>query len=302
MAKKAKPNRAKQQRALKKRTARRQKQKRARQIAADAVAAANPRRIIRGARRMEPAGAWIESGWQDVVITRLAVTREMQGGNLLFVEYLVDIRCLGLLGSRYYTNVPPEDLQSEILPRLYRSEPPLAISHELANEIIWGAVEYAEGLGFPTHPIFRRDTQFALEAADALPRSAGVQFGYDGLPLYAPAPWDAAGSRQAAVVKTLIDSVGMGNFIYQPPDDIIPPEVAAAITSAPGGTREAATSPLAEEPELWMPGNVDESSGLWLPGMDEEEGEGYEYVPRFVNDAAESEQPPAGALWTPGRE
>ena len=299
MAKKAKTNRAKQQRALKKRTVRRQKQKRARQIAADAVAAANPRRIIRGARRMEPAGAWVESGWQDVVVTRLAVTREMQGGNLLFVEYLVDIRCLGLLGSRYYTNVPPEDLESEILPRLYRSEPPLAISHELANEIIWGAVEYAESFGFPPHAIFRRDTQFALEAADALPRSAGVQFGYDGAPLYAPAPWDASGSRQAAVVKTLIESAGMGNFIYQPPDEEIPQEVADILANAAGAADEPAASPLADDPELWMPGNVDESSGLWLPGMEGEEGEDYS----LRLDAAGGEQPPAGgALWTPGRE
>lgn len=298
MAKKAKTNRAKQQRALKKRTVRRQKRKRARQIAADAVAAANPRRIIRGARRMEPAGAWVESGWQDVVVTRLAVTREMQGGNLLFVEYLVDIRCLGLLGSRYYTNVPPEDLESEILPRLYRSEPPLAISHELANEIIWGAVEYAEGFGFPPHAIFRRDTQFALEAADALPRSAGVQFGYDGMPLYAPAPWDASGSRQAAVVKTLIDTAGMGNFIYQPPDEEIPQEVADILADAAGAADEPAASPLADDPELWMPGNVDESSGLWLPGMEGEEGEDYS----LRLDADGGEQPPAGALWTPGRE
>lgn len=299
MAKKAKNSGAKQQRALKKRTARRQKQKRARRIAADAAAAANPRRIIRGARRMEPAGAWVESGWQQGVIPRVSLAREAQSGNLLFVECLVDIRCLGLLGARYYTSVPPEDLENEILPRLYSPDPPLEISHELANEIIWGAVEYAEGLGFPPHRIFR-DVQFALEPADALPREAGVEFGYNGAPLYMPAPWDSDPNRQAAVVKTLINSVGLGNFIYQTADGDIPEEVVEILGEAIGEA-DAGAEALAEDPSLWTPGGVDAESGLWVPGMGEEDAE--EAARGGGGEGGGGEQPPSpGALWTPGRE
>ena len=298
MAKKAKNSRAKQQRALKKRTVKRQKQKRARQAAADAVAAANPRRILRGARRLAPFGAWVESGWQEGVMAHVAVARSMPAGGLVFADYLVDIRCLGLLGSRYYTNVPPEDFETDILPRLYSGEPPLEISHELANEIVWGAVEYAESLGFPPHRIFR-DTQFALYPADALPRAAGVQFGYNGTPLYIPAPWDSEVSAQVAVIKTLMDSVGLGNFIYRTPDGDIPEEVAELLGEAMG---EAETEDMVvDDDPLWTPGGVDAASGLWIPGMQEDDAQGGA-ASQSAEDAG-GEQPPAGgALWTPGRE
>ena len=296
MAKKAKTNRAKQQRALKKRTVKRQKQKRARQAAADAVAAANPRRIMRGARRMPPFGAWVESGWQEGVIAHVAIARTMSSGNLLFADYLVDIRCLGALGSRYYTNVPPEDFETDILPRLYAGDPPLAISQELANEIVWGAVEYAESLGFPPDRVFR-DAQFALEPADALPRAAGVQFGYNGMPLYIPAPWASDVSAQVDVLKTLINSVGLGNFIYQTQDGDIPEEVVEILGEAMG---EAETEPLVEDdPFLWTPGGVDAASGLWIPGM-EENAQDADPSQDAQGDAGE--QPPSGGLWTPGRD
>ena len=292
MAKKAKNNRAKQQRALKKRTVKRQKQKRARQAAADAVAAANPRRILRGARRLAPIGAWVESGWQEGVMAHVAVARSMPAGGLVFADYLLDIRCLGLLGSRYYTNVPPADFETDILPRLYSGEPPLEISHELANEIVWGAVEYAESLGFPPHRIFR-DTQFALDPSDALPRSAGVQFGYNGVPLYIPAPWASDVDSQVAVIKTLMDSVGLGNFIYQTQDGDIPEEVAELLGEAMDEAEPAEL--VADDDPLWTPGGVDAASGLWIPGMDEEAAAG-------EDDGGDGEPPSGGALWTPGRE
>ncbi len=297
MAKKAKTNRAKQQRALKKRTVKRQKQKRARQAAAEAVAAANPRRIMRAARRLSPVGAWVESGWQEGVIAHVAVARGMPPGNLLFVDYLVDIRCLGLLGARYYTNVPQEDFETDVLPRLYAGEPPLEISHELANEIVWGAVEYAENLGFPPHRVFR-DTQFALEPSDALPRAAGVQFGYNGMPLYIPAPWASDINSQVAVVKTLINSVGLGNFIYQTQDGDIPDEVAEILGEAMG---EAETELVVEDdPFLWTPGGVDAASGLWIPGMEEDAQD--DAPSQSAEDAGGEQPPPGGGLWTPGRD
>ena len=298
MAKKAKTNRAKRdRRALKKRTERRQKQKRARQAAADAVAAANPRRIIRGARRMTPIGAWVESGWQEGVVARIVVAREMPSGNVLFAEFMADIRCLGVRDTRFYANLPREDFETEILPRLYSPDPPLEISNELANEIIWGAVEYAESLGFRPHRRFR-DNQFALEPADALPRAAGVEFGYNGMPLYIPAPWD--NYNQAAVVKTLINSVGLGNFLYQTPDGEIPDDVAEILGDAMDEMEEAEPTLSEFEQSLWVPGGVDAESGLWVPGMEGEDADIEEIAVPPREDAGGGQS--AGALWTPGRD
>ena len=297
MAKKAKSSGVKRERkALKKRSERKQKRKTARRMKAEAVSARNPRRVLRGARRLPTIGAWAQSGWQDGVVARVAVAREMSADAVLFVEYMVDIRCLGVRDSRGYTGVPMGEFEVAVLPRLYSPDPPLEISNELANEIIWGAVEYAESLGFPPHRSFR-GTQFAIEPADALPRAAGLEFGYEGKPLYMPLPFDPR--DEAADVKTLIDAVGLGNFIYQTPDGEIPDEVAEILGEALAKSELLAESGLlAEEPHLWTPGDVDEASGLWVPDTgefadaDDDDDAGGE-------SGRSSESP---ALWTPGRD
>ena len=296
MAKKAKGGGLKRERrALKKRTERKRKQKTARRMKADAAAAKNPRRIIRGARRLPTIGAWAQPGWQDGIVARVSVAREMPDSAVLFAEYMVDIRCLGVRGSRGYTGIPMDGFETEVLPRMYSAEPPLAISDELANEIVWGAVEYAEGLGFSPHRSFR-ETQFALEPADALPREAGLEFGYEGKPMFAPLPTDDL--DQATVVKRLIDAVGLGNFIYETMYGEIPDEVAEILGDAMSAMSESEL--LVEEPYLWTPGDVDEASGLWIPGADEDDEAGAgEDSPAGGESERSSE---SAVLWTPGRD
>ena len=297
MAKKAKGGGVKRERrALKKRTERKRKQRRARQIKAEEAAAKNPRRILRGARRMPTVGAWAQNGWQDTIIARISVAREMSAGEVLFAEYLIDTRCLGVRDSRGYTGVPADELETRILPERYAADPPIKISDELANEIIWGAVEYAESLGFAPHRGFR-ETQFAIEPADDLPRAAGLEFGYEGKPLFVPLPIDTL--SQAFVIKTLIDSVGLGNFYYQTIDGEVPDEVAELLGDAFGATIGDSELDV-EEPPLWTPGDVDAATGLWIPGSDADAGEDDDDSPAA---GAERERPSeSGVLWTPGRD
>lgn len=289
MAKKAKSGGLKRERrALKKRAERKRKQKTARRVRAQEAAAKKPTRVLRGARRLPPIGAWAQTGWQDGLVARVAVAREMSAGEVLFVEYMVDIRCLGVRDSRGYTGIPMDEFEVAVLPGLYSPDPPLEISNELANEIIWGAVEYAEGLGFAPHRSFR-GTQFAIEPADALPREAGLEFGYEGKPLYVPLPFDPR--DDAAVIKTLIDAVGLGNFIYQPPDGELPDDIVEIL-----GDALAKSELLVEEPPLWTPEDVDAGTGLWIPGAEEEAPDEREQLA----DTGRSEE--AGTLWLPGRD
>ena len=294
MAKKSKGGGLKRERrALKKRTDRKLKQKRARRIKAEEAAAKNPRRILRGARRMPIIGAWAQTGWQDSIVARVGVAREMSPSAVLFAEYFVDTRCLGVRDSRGYTGIPADELETRILPERYHSVPPIRISDELAHEIIWGAVEYAQSLGLPPHRGFR-ETQFALEPADALPREAGLEFGLQGKPFFVPLPFDTLSA--VFVVKTLINSVGLGNFRYQTLDESPPPDEIAELLGDYLEETIGESDPNVEDRSLWTPGEVDAASGLWIPGADE--------------DAGEDDSPAGGGerstesavLWTPGRD
>jgi hypothetical protein len=75
---------------------------------------------------------------------------------------------------------------------------------DLACEIVFGSVHYAQGLGFEPHPDF-------AAAAGHLGTWAGpgtISFGKDGKPLYVFGPYD----DHRSIISTLTRTVGQGNF------------------------------------------------------------------------------------------
>ena len=225
-------------------------------------------------------GTWVQSGWQDQGIARVVVARSQSSTAVLFAEFIVDYYCTGVRDTSYAANVSPDAFQSEGLPRLYAGTPPVAISEELAHEIIWGAVEYAAALGLRPYNRFG-ETQRVLEPVDNLPRTGRIQFGYQGRPLYRPRPDD----NQVAVLRRLIDSVGLGNFYYVPGEEISD-EVAALLGIDADGQ--------SEQGDLWTPGSQQTAttataeSGLWVPGEEQSTA------------PAAQQQPAQSGIWTPG--
>ena len=278
MPRKQRNQHKKQQRALQKRT--RRKRKLASKQTSQASATINPRRLLRMARRMPIQGAWIQQGWQEQGVARVLLARLQPNDNILFGEYIVDYFCLGIKDSSNSSNIGNDLFFNEVIPRLYSGTPPLDIEANLAHEIIWGAVEYARELGFEPHRNFR-DSQRVLDPPDAFPRDGAIDFGYQDRPLYIPAPDD----NQAAVIRRLIDSVGLGNFYYLPRGDV-PDEVAELLRVE----RPDEETPDSEiwTPELQRQGGVDSQSGLWTPGQQTE-------------PAPEGERAEQSLIWTPGR-
>ena len=233
------------------------------------------------ARQMPVQGAWVQQSWQEQGFARILIARLQPNDNILFGEYIVDYFCLGVKDSSTASNIRSDLFFNEVIPRLYSGTPPLDIEANLAHEVVWGAVEYAKELGFEPHRNFR-DSQRVLDPPDALPRDGAIDFGYQGRPLYIPAP----GDNQAGVIRRLIESVGLGNFYYMPRGDV-PEEVAELLrVEQPEETPES---------EIWTPesqrqGGVDSESGLWVPGQQPEA------APEPEGEAAE--QP---LIWTPGR-
>ena len=286
MAKKQKRNQHKKlQRALQKRTQRKNKLA---QRAIHDSASERPTRILRRAREFPFLGAWVQRDWQQYGIASMVVARTQPDDDIVFGRFLVDTFCLGLKDTFFGVNVESNQFHNDALPRLYQGEPPISISIELAHEIIYGAIEFADGIGFRPHKLFQR-TRNILDAEDAHPPTGVIEFGYGGIPTYIPGPND----NQRMVLNRLVDNVGIGNFNYVSAGD--PPEGFGELLQQ---DQDVPAPPVPDSP-IWTPehqaasGNVDSDSGLWVPNQQtrtDDDGQG----------EAQREQPERSTLWVPG--
>lgn len=135
------------------------------------------------------------------------VAREHRHGKATVCTFLVDTYCLGVKNASQPKVMDPVELSR--LRRLafgsYADEP-LAIPIDLAQDLVFGAVEYAKSLGFDPHP------DFALASGHLgnwNPPSR-IGFGYNGQPFFQQGPHD----DPARVMRTLDKSVGKGNYRY----------------------------------------------------------------------------------------
>ncbi|MFO3795888.1 MAG: hypothetical protein ACK8QZ_01205, partial [Anaerolineales bacterium] len=136
---------------------------------------------------------------------------EQAPDKVIFAVCLVDLYCLGVKDAFANANFPRARFERE-LHRICK-DAPQECSVELAHEIIYGAIEYAQRYGFSPHPDFtRRMVDKVLDPPDAHPRSGKVEFGKDGMPLYISGPFDDF-QKITQVLNTLERTCGE-NFRY----------------------------------------------------------------------------------------
>lgn len=82
----------------------------------------------------------------------------------------------------------------------------MAAPLDLAQDLVFGAVEYARGLGFDPHPDLR---QAAAHLGTWQPPGR-ITFGYHGEPYFQQGPYD----NPARILRTLDRTVGAGNYKY----------------------------------------------------------------------------------------
>lgn len=149
-------------------------------------------------------------GWQDTGITPVIVARMQDNDRIMFGVYIVDYYCLGIKNAYTRVDYSRNRFERE-LPKLCENTP-VSCSVELAHELIYGALEYAEKLGFEPHPDFyKQKADQILEPVDAHLRKNGVTFGKDGKPLYVSGPYDSE-MKSRSVINTLTRTCGPGNF------------------------------------------------------------------------------------------
>lgn len=162
--------------------------------------------VIKNARKLDLFRCWrsdINTG-----IANFVVARQRKNGTLLVGVYLIDMYCLGLKDTFYAEFDDLEDLEVKFLnahkPVLDFEE----ITPNLCFNSIYGAIEYAEDIGFNPHKEFKI-TEYILDDVEDI-EFEDIEFGFKGKPLFV-----AGENDNAARILTILDkTVGHGNYDY----------------------------------------------------------------------------------------
>lgn len=165
--------------------------------------------IRKKARGLSLYKSYINTNWEEMGMAVIIVTRQKASGNLVLGFYLVDTGCLGLKNTGFAPNLMEGDL-SAIVDQQYKGMnlESMEVDSTLAFNIIYGAIEYAEDLGFSPHKDFRV-TEYILDDVEAVEFKT-VEFGKDGKPFFVAGPNDDIDR----VMGILNKQVGPGNFEY----------------------------------------------------------------------------------------
>lgn len=142
------------------------------------------------------------SGLAGVFVARTAGHNRVRA-----VGFLVDVYCLGVKNAW-----PPKEMAVSRLPE-YTDKFFFSFSGrrvpappELARHLVYGAVDYARGLGFEPHSDFAA----AAELLGPWSPPSAITFGKDGKPFYIQGPHDDG----RKIIRTLERTVGTGNYDY----------------------------------------------------------------------------------------
>jgi hypothetical protein len=157
---------------------------------------------------VEPREGWHDvdlgpDGPQGVALVLLARADRLD--RVVVCGWLLDTFCLGVKNA-----IGPEVMRRRDLPRFARTyfaafpAPALRAPIALAEELVLGAVDFADRLGFSPH----RDFALTRAHVGELVGSRAITFGRDGRPLYVAGPFD----DPIAIMRTLKSSVGDDGF------------------------------------------------------------------------------------------
>jgi hypothetical protein len=121
----------------------------------------------------------INRDWEEAGMAQIIVYRQHVNGHLTVGVYLVDIFCAGIKDTFYYFNESASYIHEIFSKALFERD---TISYDLAHNIIYGAVAYAEDLGIDPDPAFKLTQQILEEDTDAIPLIE-LPFGRNGKPV-----------------------------------------------------------------------------------------------------------------------
>jgi hypothetical protein len=144
-------------------------------------------------------------------IGQVLVSRQLKGGNVAFVVFLVDVFCLGVKGV--VVEIAPRarydrDLYGKLADRYALTR----LTPECARKLVESAVQYALDLGLPPDADYQRAKLiFGDVSAEAC--SEQFTFGRDGKPFFVRGPHDSP-IKCANIIRTLESHCGPGGYHF----------------------------------------------------------------------------------------
>lgn len=159
------------------------------------------------ARKLPLFESYINPDWKEAGLSSILVSRKHTTGNVTFGFYLVDTFCLGVKNCDVGFNRTQEEFEEFLEGIEHRHNGIEKIDYTLAHNILYGAVAYAEDLGFAPHKDWSF-SQMILEEDTEDIELIEIEFGKNGKPHFINGPFD----KVPAIIEKLKKSVGEGNF------------------------------------------------------------------------------------------
>ena len=166
--------------------------------------------ILTKARKLEFHECLINEDWTESGLATIFATRKMPSGNYLTGLYLTDVFCLGLKNTLYKFNQSEEEYE-ELCEQTGRSNQAsfVEISPTEAHNIIYGAIDYAEELGFKPNKSFSV-TEHILDPDLIDEGIDDIEFGKEGQPFFIQGPND----NVPRIMSKLTHAVGEDGFTF----------------------------------------------------------------------------------------
>ncbi len=142
---------------------------------------------LRKARGYPIKSCYISDNWREMGMGNILVLREKPNGRYVVGGYLIDLYSLGLKDTFFVPDMSSAEIELDLFKS--RGENFVPIDEDKAHSIIYGAMDYAEEIGFLPHSDFKK-TKYVLNTRDEIEFDDTVEFGKDGKPLFVAGPND----------------------------------------------------------------------------------------------------------------
>ena len=170
-----------------------------------------PEKYIRNKARSLPLGTcYINDGWKDSGMALIVVTRKHVNNNVTYAAFQVDLYCLGIKEAFYEFNVHQytiTELRKKHDEISDHEDPVNEADYSLVHNIIYGALEYGEDLGFKPPKSFNTAV-FILEEDTEEIELIDIEFGLNGKPVV----FFGKEKHPHNILSQLDKSVGKGNY------------------------------------------------------------------------------------------
>lgn len=131
--------------------------------------------MVERARKLPLGKCYTNTGWQEMGMATVVITRERKDGNFVVCCFVVDTFCLGVKDVLCVTDASAETLETILEGISDCAE----ISYAEAHNLVLGAVEFAEEAGIQPYKDFRFAQYILEEDSDDIPLIS-YEYGKDG--------------------------------------------------------------------------------------------------------------------------